>query len=813
MNAIHISGRVLKYKAYLLSGALLGLSAVPAYAQQTNAASTPVSEGNSIEAGEIVVTATRKSESLSKVPLSVVAKSQIELDKQGVRSMTDIAHITPGISFGQSSVLYGTGQSSIAIRGISSSSGIPTTGVYIDDTPVQTRVGVSPSLSNPYPQVFDLERVEVLRGPQGTLFGSGSVGGAVRFIMPEPNYSDVSIYARSEVAATQHGSESYEAGLAGGAPIVQDKVGFRASVWYRHDGGYIDRLDRATHKLAKKDTNSENSFTARLAVGAKLSDNFTITPSIFYQNQDIKDSSRFEVATSDLSSGNLRNSLNAVSEPHKDWFYLPAVKMNLDLGSMTLISDTSYFYRKTRTRSDDTTLSYAFDAGIIDGPFPLPGFENYVPGTLSHTKQRAFTQELRLQNNNVNDRFNWIAGFFYQRSLVKDEYAGDDPRILDLINYAQEQAGGVPFPSLTDVFGTELYQGKYSLFQRNTHKDRQVAFYGQADYEILPRLKLTAGLRYTIANYKFEGFTAGPVYSTDGSLVAKKNTNRTLTPKFGVSFQADRNNLFYVNAAKGVRGAGVSPPVGANCVADARAIGFDPYATLTVNPDSIWSYEVGSKNKLFGGRLTVDASAYHVAWKNVQTLFALPQCTLYTALNLGDAKIDGFDLSFNAYPVEGLTLGASVSYTHARYTTSITGLVNNGSGSEPGVIRPAGEPFPGIAPWTIQLNGEYDRPIGNAELYTRADFSYASHDKTPVFNSPLYDPAYPRTPATSQLNLRIGARLDGMADKDLDISLFVNNVTNEQPLLSLYHDTLGAQKFRSGTFRPRTFGVTVSLRK
>lgn len=811
MKPIHTRRHVLDTKATLLAGAMLVLAAMPAHAQEAASA-----DEETTYQGEILVTATRKSESLSKVPLSVVAKSQLELDKQGVRSIKDIAQITPGITFGQNSINYGTGQSSIAIRGIGSSSGVPTTGVYIDDTPVQTRVGVSPSLSNAYPQVFDLERVEVLRGPQGTLFGSGSVGGAVRFIMPGPNYRDVGLYGRTEVATTAHGSESYEAGLAGGAPIIEDKVGFRASVWYRHDGGYIDRFNPYTQQLDIKDSNDEDNFTARLAVGLKPSESLTITPSIFYQYQDIKDTSRFVVAASNLSKGNLRNDLNLISEPHKDRFYLPALAMELDLGSMTLISDTSYFYRKTRTESDDTTLAYAFDAGIIDGPF-LPGFEDYTPGTHSRTKQRAFTQELRLQNNDTNARFNWIVGFFYQRSFVQDQYAGYDPRILDLINYAEAQAGDPLSPTLTDVFGVELYQGQYSVFQRNKHWDRQTAFYGQADYEILPRLKLTAGLRYTIANYKFEGFTAGPVYATDGDLVAKSNTSRTLTPKFGISFQADRNNLFYANAAKGVRGSGVSPPVGGNCVDDAAAIGFDPYATLDVKPDSIWSYEAGSKNRLFGGLLTIDASVYHVDWKNVQTLFALPQCTIYAALNLGDAKIDGLDLSLGLNPMEGLTLGASVSYTHARYSTALSGAIDDGTGTGTlitGTIRKAGEPFPGVAPWTIQLNGEYARPVGNAELYTRADFSYASHNKKPVdVNSPLVDPEYPRAPATSQLNLRLGARLDAMGEKDLDVSLFANNVTNEQPLLSLYHELPGSLRFRSGTFRPRTFGLTVSLRK
>lgn len=758
-----------------------------------------------VETGEIVVTATRREQSLSRVPASVMAKSQIELDKQGVRSIGDIAQITPGITFGQSSILYGTGQTAISIRGVTSASGIPTTGIYIDDTPVQTRVGVSPSLSNAYPQVFDLERIEVLRGPQGTLFGSGSVGGALRFILPKPNYDELSLYGRAELSTTKHGSESYEAGFAAGAPIVQDRVGFRASVWYRHDGGYIDRLDRYTGQLVDKDINGEDNFTSRLAVSAKLSDNFTITPSIFYQRREIDDGSRFELATSDRSSGDLKLSLNKLPESHKDRFYLPAVKMELDLGSATLVSDTSYFHRKTQTQSDDSTLAYAFDAGIAGGAF-LPGFEDYVPSTDSHTKQTAFTQELRLQNNNANGRFNWIAGFFFQKSYVRDQYAGTDTRILDLINYAQNLAGDPPFASLTDVFGVELYQRQFSLFQRNIHRDRQTAFYGQADYEIVPRVKLTAGLRYTIADYKFEGFTAGPVYSTDGQTDTAKTTSRTLTPKFGVSFQMDRNNLFYASAAKGVRGPGVSPPVGANCVNDAAAIGFDPFATLKVDPDSIWSYEVGSKNRLFGGRVMIEASAYRIDWKGVQTLFALPQCTIYTALNLGDAKIDGFDLALNVKPAAGLALGASVAYTNARYTTSIPGPDDT-------VIRKAGEPLP-VAPWTIQLNGEYTQPVGNSELYARADFTYSSHDKKPIdVDSPLVDPNLPRAPATSQLDLRFGARFEVAQQNDLDVSLFINNVTNSQPLLSLYHETPDSTWYRSGTFRPRTVGVTLSMRR
>ncbi len=808
MTGNQTNSRALFIKAFMLSSAAIPLSmAMPAYGQATQADNVQNSDSETAFPGEIVVTATRKSTVLSRTPASIVAKGQQELDVQGVRSIADIASITPGITFGQSATVYGTGQTTIAIRGVDSQSGIPTTGIYIDDTPVQTRVGVSPSLGNVYPQVFDLERVEVLRGPQGTLFGSGSVGGAIRFIMPKPNYDDLSVYARSELATTKHGSASYEGGVAVGAPIVQDKIAFRASAWLRRDGGYIDRLDPYTKQLVRKDSNSQDSFSARLALGFRLGDMLTVTPSIYHQDLKINDGARFELATSNRESGDLRLSLNQRAEPRKDKFTLPALKAELDLGGVALISDTSYFHRTTETINDDTSLSYVFSGGFTGGPFPA-GFENYAPSTLNETKQTAFTQELRLQDNNQSDRLNWIAGLFYQKSYVRDQYAASDDRLLDVINLFQDAIGEAPFASLTDsFFGTELYQGKFSNFARNEHRDKQYAAYAQADYEVIDRLKLTAGVRYTIAKYDFTGFGAGPVLSSDGQTDTANTTSKTFTPKFGVSFQADQNNLFYASASKGVRGSGVAPPVGGNCIADAAAIGIDPYTTRDVDPDSIWSYEVGSKNRLFDGKLAVDLSAYRVDWKNVQTLIILPQCTIQTTLNLGTAKIDGVDLALSIRPITGLTVGASASYVNARFTSSIPGPGNT-------VIRKAGEPFPGVAPWTIQLNGEYVQPVGDAELYGRADFSYSSRIKEPLdLNSPLTDPNLPRPPATSQLDLRLGSKFYLSDDTSMDVSLFVNNVTNSQPLLALFHETPDSIYYRAGTFRPRTIGLTVSLRK
>jgi outer membrane receptor protein involved in Fe transport len=193
-------------------------------------------QASSIE--EFVVTATRREESLAKVPVSISAYSQARMDAQGIKSIDDIARFTPGLTFAPSSDGL---TSSIAIRGVSSGVGASTTGVYIDDTPVQVRSGTGVVTENMYPQVFDLERVEVLRGPQGTLFGTGSMGGTVRFITPEPSLDTYSGYARAEYGVLDGGEPGSEIGASGGGPIVPGKSAFRVSVFYSDAGGYVDR--------------------------------------------------------------------------------------------------------------------------------------------------------------------------------------------------------------------------------------------------------------------------------------------------------------------------------------------------------------------------------------------------------------------------------------------------------------------------------------------------------------------------------------------------------------------------------------------
>ncbi|MGO9933860.1 MAG: TonB-dependent receptor plug domain-containing protein, partial [Steroidobacteraceae bacterium] len=228
-----------------LFGALFAAPLVSANDTAASADTETAGAGNLIE---IVVTATRREENISKVPLSITALNQDELDQKGIRDFSEMVRFTPGVSIDTA------GTNAISIRGISSSGGAGTTGIYLDDTPIQIRaVGFNPD--DTLPKTFDLDRVEILRGPQGTLFGAGSEGGTVRYIMTQAPLTGESTYARGEVSFTQGGQPSYELGVAHGMSVIDDVFGIRASAWARYDGGWINRVDPTNGDLTEKDAN------------------------------------------------------------------------------------------------------------------------------------------------------------------------------------------------------------------------------------------------------------------------------------------------------------------------------------------------------------------------------------------------------------------------------------------------------------------------------------------------------------------------------------------------------------------------------
>jgi outer membrane receptor protein involved in Fe transport len=740
---------------------------------------------------EIVVTAQRREESLQNVPISITAFSRAAMDAQGTRTIDDLSRLTPGISFVRSANNNNSESSDISIRGISSNAGAATTGIYIDDTPIQGRHLSFPSY-NTYPALFDIERVEVLRGPQGTLFGAGSEGGTVRFISPDPSLNKSSLYARSEVAATAHGDPVYEAGVAGGTPLVEDTLGLRASVSYRREGGYVDRIDWHTATPIEDRANWNKTVVARVALKWAPSDALSITPSILYQKRDVHDTSAWwspVPGQPDPTNGQFDapwRSGNSVASPTTDTFTLPALRVDWNLGALRLVSSTSYF---KRTQSAITDYS-EFDRAIFLGdPYPPAGEQG--SGHWGDS-QSNWTQEIRLESADDRARVRWTAGVFYQHARETTSHRVFDPSLLVTL--------GLP-----PDFGA----GYIYVEDPRVGIDKQVALFGQADVNLTDRWKMTLGLR--VANAEFEGsahypetLVVGPEVTSSGSL-----KEHPVTPKFGFEYQFDPENMLYLTAAKGYRIGGVNAKVGQFCYGPGGSL--DQIGLTDVPPsyqsDSLWSYELGSKNTFADHRVTLNASAYLVKWKNIQQNVALG-CGFQFTSNLGEARAQGFDLQLAAKPNSTLSFGGILSYTEAKFTKTVQ--------LQPTVqsIVQDGDHLAN-SPWTVATYGQLNFPLFEKNTYMRADYQYSAKQTDTVANqNPLnggYALWFPSVPSQSFTSLRAGLAWSGW-----DVSLFAQNVFDTRPRLSATQDiplpTGGTPLFYVISWRPRTVGLTATFR-
>jgi outer membrane receptor protein involved in Fe transport len=745
---------------------------------------------------DIVVTATRQAQNLSKVPISVAAYSQEVLDQQGVRAVDDIARLTPGVTFTRGDYRNG-GAANIAIRGISSTAGSATTGIYVDDTPIQIR-SVGFSAFTPFPAVFDLERVEVLRGPQGTLFGAGSEGGTVRFITPRPDLDDVRAYGRTELATTASGDASYEAGAALSVPIVTDKIAVRGSGYYRHDGGWIDRVNYLTGRVEEENANSSDTIVLQGAIAFAPTETLTITPSVFYQKLEIDDGNFYWESLSDPGDGVFRNG-NPIANTSKDRFVLPALKVEFEAGPVTIVSNTSYFDRKQSAVNDYSTFEAVLWAGT---PFFPAGFEAQA---LQSNSQKNFTQEIRFQNSDADARLNWVVGGFYSRSRQRASQFVEDRFLPALIL----QNRGVTFEQF---FGQPLVQGRYTFVLDEANAvDKQWAGFGQVDFSVTEKLKLTAGVRVAETRFNIAAQFVGPVVGPPVNDVGRQKES-PITPKFGISYQADTNNLFYTSAAKGFRSGGYNPAVGLPCgVSAAAPVPGTPLGNIGLanrptqfGSDSVWSYEVGSKNKLFDRRLQLDASAFRIDWKNIQQSVGLA-CGFNFTDNLGSARSQGFEIAFQAAVTDAFTLGGSFGHTKAEFKDTV-----RAGPTAPRNIVTDGDDIV-LNPWQVYLNGQYSYGLIGRKGYTRFDYQYQSgQDATVSSRNPLNgsaDLTIPGRQGFHTLSLRSGVTFEGV-----DVSLFVNNLFDSSKQILRQHDIPPSPLFRGTTLRPRTIGLTASYR-
>lgn len=757
--------------------------------------------GSSEQTGleEIVVTATRQARLLNTVPISASAFSQKSLDAQGVNQIDDIALITPGVTFTRGN----SGSTSIAIRGISSESGASTTGIYIDDTPVQSRV-IGFSSTSVFPNVFDLQRVEILRGPQGTVFGAGSEGGTIRFITPQPSLTEYTDYTKGELGFTEHGDPSFEAGAAVGGPIVNDVIGFRASASYRRDGGYTDRVDRFSGNMIAKFDDWQNTYTARLALAFQPIENLLIMPTFYYQNIYINDSQTYWEYLSNPDEHQFKNGA-PVTAPFQGTSYLPALNINYKADYFTITSNTSYYEQDNQNNRDLSAL-IPNDLGIAISPtHPVPGDPTYSDQDIFLTSQKAFTQEVRIQSNDPDARLSWLAGAFYQHELQSsNQYVPDTP---EAFNALVEAAFG---QTTEQVFGMGLYQGKYSYTSFIDSIDKQIAGFGEVNFKVVGGLTLTAGVRVEHATFAFTNTSNGP-FNGGLSVVNGSESETPIIPKYGISYQLNPANLFYATASKGFRPGGANPAIPARCDADLAELGYTS-APDSYKSDSVWSYEIGSKNRLLDGRLRLDTSIFDVKWSGIQQQVILGTgCGLDFVANLGKATSRGFDFQGEFLPVDHLTTGVSLGYNHAVFDQSLLSPPDPVTGVRPVLVR-AGDSL-GVNPWTVALNAQYDFVAFGHNSYVRADDQFASRQSTPTNSedpgNETYAPGLVPLPQTNLLSLRLGTRFAN----GVELSLFAKNVFDSHPILSRNQtgsniDTIYVDR----TFRPRTIGITITSR-
>ena len=742
---------------------------------------------------EIVVTAARREETLGKVPISVMAFTQKALDQNTVRTMDDIAKLTPGVFFSRASDASGS-VANIAIRGISSDAGSGATGVYIDDVPIQSRASYSGVGSSVWPEIFDLERVEILRGPQGTLFGAGSEGGTVRLITPQPSADKFDAYARAEQSFTRGGDPSQEAGAAVNVPLVEGKLGMRLTLSYRHDGGYVNRMDYITGNVLQTGSNFADTGTARVAFVYKPNDALTITPSYYWQDQYVNDSSVFWLPLTRAGDDSFNRSSNIRNTSH-DRFSLPSLKVEWAFPGAMLTSSTSFFDRNQPSIQDLA----AFESYLWVGQPPPAGM--YAPSD-DDIHQRNFTQEIRLQSTNADARVSWLVGAFYQRARQHLHQRVQDTFLPGLFD---QYAGDGP--TFEEIFGG-MYLGKYTVVidPFNT-VDKQLAGFAQADVKITDKLKATLGLRYAKIDSWADSFYAGPIVGPPQEATGS-TSEKPLTPKLGISYQINDGTMVYASATKGYRAGGYNNPVPINCGDDLTNLGLTERPP-TFSSDTLWSYEIGSKSRSFEDRLSIDASAYVIKWKNIQSTYNLPTCGFSVTINAGDATSRGFELALQSRPIPSIDLGLALGYVHAAYTKdAFLRPPLPGQNFQPAVA--SGDRIP-VNPWSAAFQGQWSFPLFEHSAYFRLNYNYSAgldHDLS-VQNPRTagFDPDIPGLPAMNDLSIKLGMHLG-----PVDAALFVNNLNNQHPLLNVNHAGRGVPLFTAATVRPRTIGVTATYR-
>jgi iron complex outermembrane recepter protein len=726
------------------------------------------STDESVTLAPITVTAERRAESIQSVPISVTAISGATLAQFDDTSFDDYAHMVPNLSFGTGNTFGITNGREITIRGIS---GFNTTSYYINDTPLPISID---------PRAIDLERFEVLRGPQGTLFGQSAMGGTVRLITRQPDPTSSFGSADAQMYVIHEGGLGYMVSASYNLPIVDNQLALMLSGYTTYSPGIFTGEygvvttpgmilpPGATPQTVDHLGNDvEEGETIALTYKPAGLEGLTITPMIMHQDQSNNGFPLADYYTQNLTQ---ERPLNIRESDEDIWsFGNLTVKYAAPFGNF--IESGTYFHRYSRDTEDGSELISIGGYGGPPDPTCSPNVYCASPSP-NWVNTNQFTNELRFESSFAGP-LQLITGAFYNKtrqSIISEEV--------------------LPYDGLGEPAFTENIPRVYE----------ETAGFASLTYHVFDPLELSAGVRYSHLTYRNTYIATGWINGGVGCDVPSPagcesdspavHSERVATPRYVAKWKFDESNMLYANAGKGYRIGGENAALPSICNPDW------PPGTSQYKSDSLWSYEIGTKNSWFGGRINTRLDAYRIDWNQMQQPILLA-CSFHVTENVGSAVSRGAELEVEGTPLNGLYLNMGLGFEDAVLTSVL-----------PGSPLPVGSPLNGVPRWTGSLLGDYSWPTSFGKGFVRAQYSYtgqsiSDNNPTSVFN-PV--PANRERGSYSLLNLFFGGKYQSW-----EASLFVKNLCDVRGNLGDEQSEISELPGRPRWMitQPRTIGVDV----
>ena len=765
--------------------------------------------------GEVTVTARKRAESLQDVPFAVSARTEEALRNAGVTNIEDVSRNVAGLTVQN----LGPGQSQVGMRGISAGkidrdlAGVKEqVGVYLDESVI------SLSLFTPDLELYDLNRVEVLRGPQGTLFGAGSLAGTVRYISNQPDFSDDS-------GSVEAGFSSVDGGGTGGNVrgmmnmAISDNAAMRLVGYYNQMPGYIDAIRPGGS--VDSDVNDGTRQGARLAFAFRPTENITITPRVMYQEVDMDGFNRMDewnilanpfTTTEPAIAIGERQQYTQLQEKFTDDFLLADLNMEFDLGSVVLTSISSFTDRDILVIRDASQLtgSVTFDLG---GTGDQVRFNSPLHDA---TTVEVFTQELRLASDN-DGRLQWVVGGFY--SDISRDYSQTlpTPGYDDLMETLL--CGGTPPCGVTSPeLGAPVDN---PFFSQIPYDFKQMAFFAEATFEVSDRFSVTAGGRYYDYDEDRVLYFGGLFADSDGLPTEDTNgpgstSDDGFLPRVLLSYKVSDNVQLNAQAAKGFRLGGINDPLNLGLCEDEDIENYGGRPSF--EGEELWNYELGAKIGFAGGRAQFNIAVFRADIDNLQVPALAGTCSSRIAINVPEAHSTGVEMELSAQPTDRFDFGISATYISAEVDTTVTAL----SGGVPVVLSGIedGNRLPSVPELQLAANATYTWPMtAMIDGFITGSYQHVGDrftqmgDQADGFGTftirPYGDPTIssfsfdPLLPAYDIGNLRFGVRGD-----DWEAAVYVNNVGDETARLALDQERGRVARVGFLTNQPRTIGLT-----